>query len=401
MDKNKNKDLDLFDEISKNLNKGDFEDQIPEIEPDELIKELELDTTKGNKKTAGKVKDEVDEEDLPENIKEALEDKTVSKVTQPIKDLSDKIEDKEEIESDIIEESDISELGEYEEDIAGFFTDEFSKELGWDINEEEKPKTVKEVVDFIKKVVEENSTPEYSDERIKNLDEFVKTGGKFEDFYSTVYQNKVSLDDLDIENENHQKAVLREHLQNAGYKESSIDRKIQRWQDAGVLQDEAEEAIESVREFRVQTEQKLLSEQKKRDDDNKKAQQTFFTNVDKTIKELDSIREIPLNEKKKKELLEYIFKPGSDGLTSFFKDTGMIVTYGTNPRRLLESAYFAKEGDTLVKAIERKVESKAAKNLKEKLATNKGAKAIDQGQIERNSRFNIFSEMGRELLPKQ
>ena len=64
----------------------------------------------------------------------------------------------------------------------GAFFDAFAEANGWSVDEDERPKNVDELVDYIKNVVETNSVPEYADERIEQLDQYVKNGGKFEDF---------------------------------------------------------------------------------------------------------------------------------------------------------------------------------------------------------------------------
>lgn len=49
-------------------------------------------------------------------------------------------------------------------------------------------------------VVEQNSRPDYADERIQQLDTYVKNGGRFEDFYQNMSQN-INYNDMDIEDE--------------------------------------------------------------------------------------------------------------------------------------------------------------------------------------------------------
>jgi hypothetical protein len=53
-----------------------------------------------------------------------------------------------------------------------------------DIDEKDRPLTVENLTDYMRDVVRQNSKPVYADERIEKLDEYVKNGGRFEDFYS-------------------------------------------------------------------------------------------------------------------------------------------------------------------------------------------------------------------------
>ena len=65
--------------------------------------------------------------------------------------------------------------------------DAVGESLGWnmaDIEDEDRPLTVDDLTAYLSNVVKENSVPQYADERIQMLDEYVKNGGKFEDFYT-------------------------------------------------------------------------------------------------------------------------------------------------------------------------------------------------------------------------
>lgn len=97
--------------------------------------------------------------------------------------------------------------------------DAVGESLGWnmaDFKDEDKPVTVEEFTNYLGKVVEHNSVPQYADDRIAQLDEYVKNGGKFEDFYQK-QQETFSFDNLDLENEDNQKSIIRELLKHNGY----------------------------------------------------------------------------------------------------------------------------------------------------------------------------------------
>jgi hypothetical protein len=82
----------------------------------------------------------------------------------------------------------------------GAFFDAFAEANGWSVADNEKPTNVNELVDYIKDVVSENSVPQYADDRIAQLDQYVKNGGRFEDFYQT-QQRTLSYDNINIEDE--------------------------------------------------------------------------------------------------------------------------------------------------------------------------------------------------------
>ena len=133
----------------------------------------------------------------------------------------------------------------------GAFFDAFAEANGWSVDEDERPKNVDELVDYIKNVVETNSVPEYADERIEQLDQYVKNGGKFEDFYQT-QQRTISYDNIDIEDESNQKQVVRDYYKLQGMSDEQINRKIERYEDADMLEDEATDAVNYLKAYEEQ-----------------------------------------------------------------------------------------------------------------------------------------------------
>jgi hypothetical protein len=132
--------------------------------------------------------------------------------------------------------------------------DAVGESLGWnmaDFKDEEKPVTVEEFTQYLGKVVEHNSVPQYADDRIAQLDEYVKNGGKFEDFYQK-QQETLSFDNLDLENEDNQKSIIRELLKHNGYSDEQINNKISRYEDADMLYDESNDALDRLKVIRQQ-----------------------------------------------------------------------------------------------------------------------------------------------------
>ena len=282
-------------------------------------------------------------------------------------------ESEEETEEDEVESKQVSAL-----------FDAIAEELEWDFDEEdeeEKPKTVEELVKYFKEVIEEQSTPEYASEDVAKLDEFVRNGGKLEDYFSITPD--IDVDNVDIENENEQKIVLRELLARKGYSDKQIAKKIERFEDAGVLEDEARDAVEELQEIVAKEKEELLEQQRIKKEEMVQRQQKFFDDVVGEIKSLDNIRGIKIPAKDKKELLAYIFKADASGKTQYQKD------YSKSVKNLIESAYFTMRGDTLLDAAKKQGTSSAIKNLKNSLRStgvSKGTKRINT-----SSSNSIFS----------
>ena len=98
------------------------------------------------------------------------------------------------------EEEQTEEITDAETQGVGMFFDAFAEALNWDVEDDEKPQSIDDLIDYIQDVVDQNSTPEYADDRIAQLDQYVKNGGKFEDFYSNMSE-RISYDNLDMEDE--------------------------------------------------------------------------------------------------------------------------------------------------------------------------------------------------------
>jgi hypothetical protein len=83
------------------------------------------------------------------------------------------------------------------------------------------------------------------------LDEYVKNGGKFEDFYAKQQEN-LTLDNIDMEDEVNQKAVIRELLKHSNYSDEQINKKIQRYEENDMLYEESEDALDRLKQIRTQ-----------------------------------------------------------------------------------------------------------------------------------------------------
>ena len=371
---------DMFTEqVGNNIHQDDDID-------DEELERLKQESAKARPATPGsknkktkEIEEEEEEEETEDIEEEEVEESKKSKKASKKKD-KEEIEE-EETEEEIEEESEEDEVESKQ--VSALF-DAIAEELEWDFDEEdeeEKPKTVEELVKYFKEVIEEQSTPEYASEDVAKLDEFVRNGGKLEDYFSITPD--IDIDNVDIENENEQKTVLRELLARKGYSDKQIAKKIERFEDAGVLEDEARDAVEELQEIVAKEKEELLEQQRIKKEEMVQRQQKFFDDVVGEIKSLDSIRGIKIPAKDKKELLAYIFKADASGKTQYQKD------YSKSVKNLIESAYFTMRGDTLLDAAKKQGTSSAIKNLKNSLRStgvSKGTKRINT-----SSSNSIFS----------
>ena len=258
----------------------------------------------------------------------------------------------------------------------GAFFDAFAEANGWSIDEDEKPKNVDELVDYIKNVVETNSVPEYADERIEQLDQYVKNGGKFEDFYQT-QQRTISYDNIDIEDESNQKQVVRDYYKLQGMSDEQINRKIERYEDADMLEDEATDAVNYLKAYEEQRAQYMAQQQEAQRQAQEQQAIQFAQDLTNGINNLTNIRGISIPKEDKKALYDYITKTDADGLTAYQKEFN-----GNLVNNLIESAYFTMKGDALLGEANRNGQTSAANKLRNML----------RHQTKNHSSYNVGTE---------
>ena len=242
--------------------------------------------------------------------------------------------------------------------------DAVGESLGWnmtDINEDEKPLTVDDLTKYLSNVVNENSIPQYADEKIQQLDEYVKNGGKFEDFYSVQQQNLI-IDDIDLEKEDNQQNVIKELLRYNGYTDEQIQNKISRYQDADMLYEESEDALSRLKEIKQHELEENTRQQEQLAKQQYEQQQVFFEDVTKNINGLNDIRGISVPKEDRKALYDYIFKVDQSGVSQYQKEFNQNLT-----KNLIESAYFTMKGDALVNGAKRTGETSATEKLRKLL----------------------------------
>ena len=258
----------------------------------------------------------------------------------------------------------------------GAFFDAFAEANGWSVDEDERPKNVDELVDYIKNIVETNSVPEYADERIEQLDQYVKNGGKFEDFYQT-QQRTMSYNNIDIEDESNQKQVVRDYYKLQGMSDEQINRKIERYEDADMLEDEATDAVNYLKAYEEQQAQYMAQQQEAQRQAQEQQAMQFAQDLTNGINSLTNIRGISIPKEDKKALYDYITKTDADGLTAYQKEFN-----GNLVNNLIESAYFTMKGDALLGEANRNGQTSAANKLRNML----------RHQTKNHSSYNVGTE---------
>lgn len=304
-----------------------------------------------NKKEKPVEEQDTEEEEIEE---EDIEDKSKRKPGRPHKEetIEEETEEEEEVEDN------------NEENVVTNFFDAVAEKLNWEFEEgEDKPKNVDELINYFQNVIEENSKPEYSSEEVEALDNFVKQGGDLKK-YLTI-DAELDLDDIDIEDETNQKLVVKQLLKEKGFSTKKIDKLVSRYEEAGLLEDEAQDALEDLKEIKEERKKQLLEDQKKAYREQLQRQQQFYDNVVSEIKGLKNIRGITVPEKDKKVLMDYILKPDTDGKTKYQKDYAK-----GGVKNLIESAYFTMNADKLIEAAKREGNNSAIDKFRRSLKSS-------------------------------
>lgn len=342
---------------------------IPEIDPEELA--ASLGDNDGNEPTEDPIEDPVED---PIEDDDPVEDD--DPIDPPVEDFTD---------DDPVE--DLVEIDETE--VVTNFIDLFNSELGWELEDDNKPKDIKELINHMSNIIDENSVPTFANEDIKNIDEFVRNGGNLYDYLESTKVKKLDLDSPNLDDETVQKEIVAEHLRSLNYSEDRINKRLQRYEEAGTLEEEAEDAVGLLKEHVKAQEEKLLKEQKERKQAIIKEQQKFISDVENTIEKLDNIHGIPLTVKEKRDLKDYLLKVESDGKTAYQRD------YSKELDNLIVSAFYTKNGDKKVKQIKSKAETDAVLKFKKNLKTKrkpKQEKPYSSGGADFNNTLSAISK---------
>lgn len=334
IDKNVNVDADEFESLD-----------------DEELEDIKKNNIEVKNKKENPVEEGTEEEEIEEGD---IEDKPKRKPGRPRKEetIEEEAEEEEEIEDN------------NEENVVTNFFDAVAEKLNWEFEEgEDKPKNVDELINYFQNVIEENSKPEYSSEEVEALDNFVKQGGDLKK-YLTI-DAELDLDDIDIEDETNQKLVVKQLLKEKGFSTKKIDKLVSRYEEAGLLEDEAQDALEDLKEIKEERKKQLLEDQKKAYREQIQRQQQFYDNVVSEIKGLKNIRGITVPEKDKKVLMDYILKPDTDGKTKYQKDYAK-----GGVKNLIESAYFTMNADKLIEAAKREGNNSAIDKFRRSLKSS-------------------------------
>ena len=298
-----------------------------------------------------------DDSEIPQDVLDRMDGKPKEEpVQEPANATVDNTEDVQEP----------SDADVHEAQQVGLLFDAIGESFGWnmdDIKEEDRPLTVDDLTNYMREVVQQNSVPQYADERIQQLDEYVKNGGKFEDFYGK-QQQALSYDDMDMEDEDNQKAVVSELLRYSGYTDDQIKNKISRYEDADMLEEESADALDRLKQIKQHELEMAQQQQAAYLQQQEEQSKQFYNDCMNQIKSLSSIRGVQIPKEDRAKLADYIFNVDQNGVSKFQRDYNNKDNFINN---LLTTAYITMKGDSFVSTAKRDGESSATEKLRKML----------------------------------
>lgn len=360
-----------FDEVFGMFGNSDEQFEVTDMDRQDTFTDIK-DDTENDEDDASQQTEDVnddttkeshdDDSEIPKEVLDRMNGKEPIKEKEAIDDnqqTEEKIEteDTEDHKGDEPTQEDVVEASH-----VGALFDAMAESLGWDVSDikdNERPVTVDELVQYMHDTVEQNSVPQYADERIQQLDEYVKNGGRFEDFYS-IQQKELELDTIDIEDEASQKAVIREYLIASGYSDTEASKKIERYEDADLLQDEAEDALGKLKSYKEAQQQQLAEQQAQYRAQQEAQSKAFYEDVTNKIKGLTQIRGISVPKEDRAALYNYIFRVDANGQSQYAKDFNKNMV-----KNLIESAYLTMKGDALISSAKHTGETSANQKLRQ------------------------------------
>lgn len=349
-----------------------FVDVEPNFKTEDQVEEPEVKEPDENITNPAKT----DTSDIPQEVLDQMNKKTE---TKPVDSLDNQNNEEQPTEDDITEAQQV-----------GALFDAVVEKFGWsldDIEDDKRPVTVEGLTDYIRAIVDENSQPEYADERIQQLDEYVKSGGRFEDFYAA-QKDQLDYENIDIENETNQRTVIRELLKATGYTDKQIENKLDRYEANDMLEEEAEDALSRLKVIKQQETEELQRKQEAMLKQQEEQNKAFFDDVNAQIGSLTNIRGIAIPKEDRKALFDYIFKTDNTGMSQYQKDFNKNLS-----KNLIESAYFTMKADAFVTEAKKTGETTAAQKLRQMLRhTSKNHSTYNADEDKQRHAWEIASK---------
>lgn len=217
-------------------------------------------------------------------------------------------------------------------------------------------------IDGVKDLLQENINKgvdawknQYPPEALEVL-EHIKNGGSLRELIQVEQDGPNYESDVDLTDETHQKYLIEDWLAEQGFEQDEIKTKLEKYEEAGILEDEAKTAHSKLIKLQKKKREQLIENQKQETERRKQEFQTKTEGFKKKVLETKEIAGFQLKSGEEKTLLDYMTRPVKEGKTQLQLDY--------DEETQLKMAYFMMKKFNF-KDVEKKAETKATIKLKE------------------------------------
>lgn len=207
-----------------------------------------------------------------------------------------------------------------------------------------------------------NEYKEAIPDEAKYLLEYLEQGGdprQYVEMMTRPDYSKISVEGED--NLANQKRVLRDYLSFQDYTPDQIERRIERYLDRGLLEEEAETALEQLVKAQAKEKELLVKQQAEQAKEEAGRYQAYLDDLKAKVTNKKDIAGFEIKPDQAKKLYDHMTKPVTkDGKTQF------MLNYEKDPDAMLKVAYFDMIGWDFSK-VAQQAETKVTKALKDKL----------------------------------
>jgi hypothetical protein len=151
-----------------------------------------------------------------------------------------------------------------------------------------------------------------------------------------------------------------------GFESDDIQESIQEFKNSGLLHSQASKALKGLTKHQATQRQQLVEQQEREALDSVERNKTYWASVQKTLTDSNEFRGIPISEKEKSEMLQYLSQPVKDGLSAF-----QVAMNEAPVDVVLAIAALMKRNFNLDGLVTRKAKTEQAKGLREQLSKNR------------------------------
>jgi len=238
----------------------------------------------------------------------------------------------------------------------------------------------------------ERAGKEFADQQLNNFFEehpdlgeifdYVMLGGNVEDYYKAITP-EIDYKSIDIDNESVQKSVLKTLYRNNGYSDEQITKKLDKFEIAGILKEEAEEASILLAKAQEKEKGALIENQRREAEQSRQRQAKIWGEMEQIVKNRKvQDFEIPVSEIQS--TLDYMKKPVKNGMSQWQIDQNDLTL---EDRAAL--AFFMKNKGKLGKYINQAATTQRVSTLRSKLTGGKTTMKSGMGNDSINTNDDI------------